>query len=180
MHEGIIEVIRDKSSEKCDLTGSFISDEHVPELCKFLRECPHKQVVILDRTNIRNATTELAKLPLKRLSLRQTNVNDESVKVLCHSSIPDIDVGRANLTEAGGRLIAEHSKQTRMDVDYTQIPQDVEKLIKARIAANRKLKQEFQARKSIFATPEEAESDSAKAHAIANGDARRNSTGKKL
>lgn len=150
LHEGNIVIIEDKSSDVCNLTESDIKDEDVSLLCEYLVKNPHKKKVILDRTDIRNATHELSKLPLTKLSLRQTNIHDESIKDLCHSNIEFLDLGRTNLTNQSAAYMIEHARQTRICVDVTGIAKDMVLKINQRTQANKQKSSEELLRATLF------------------------------
>lgn len=169
LHEGHLEMLRDKS-EKWDLTGNNIYDSDVSEICKLLRENPHKKVLILDRTDIEKATSELAKLSLKKLSLRQTNISDESIKVLCHSDIGYLDFGCTSLKNEAADYIILHTKQTKIWVDGTNITKDKIQEINKRTESNKQKCGEELLRATLFGstTPKMAEKSSASVSNITN------------
>ena|ERR1700761_4383672 len=169
LHEGHIEMLRD-TSEKWDLTGNDIYDSDVPEICKLLRENPHKKVLILDRTDIEKATSELAKLSLKKLSLRQTNISDESIKVLCHSDIAYLDFGRTGLTNEAADYIIKHAKQTKIWVDATNISKDKIQEINKQTESNKQKSGEEMLRATLFGStiPKMAEKSSVSVSNITN------------
>lgn len=150
LHEGNIAVIEDKSTDTCNLTEADIKDDDVPLLCQYLAKNPHKKKIILDRTDIRDATAELAKLSLTKLSLRQTNVHDESIKVLCHINIEYLDLGRTNLTNKAADYMIAHSNQIKIWADVTNISKERIEEIKKRTENNKHKREESSLRASLF------------------------------
>lgn len=145
-----IAVIEDKSTDICNLTEADITDKDVPLLCEYLAKNPHKKKIILDRTEIRDATAEFAKFSLTKLSLRQTNVHDESIKVLCHSDIEYLDFGRTSLTNQAADYLIKHAKQTKIWVDVTNITPDKIQEINRRTESNKQKSGEELLRATLF------------------------------
>ena len=74
---------------------------------------------------------------MTKLSLRQTNVHDESIKVLCHSDIEYLDFGRTSLTNQAADYLIKHAKQTKIWVDVTNITPDKIQEINRRTESNK-------------------------------------------
>lgn len=150
LNAGNIAVIEDKTSDICNLIEADITDKDVPLLCEYLTKNSHKKKVILDRTDIRDATAELAKLSLTKLSLRQTNVHDESIKILCHSNIEYLDFGRTSITNNAADYIIKHAKQIKIWVDVTGITKDKIQEINKRTESNKQKSGEELLRATLF------------------------------
>lgn len=127
----------DSSIKEYSFTRRGLKDEDLPEIVKLLNQNSFIETLSLKDNSIRNPA-ELAKLSyVKSIDFSRNNLNGTGLlQLLQKKQFTHLDLYQNNLKEESGKLIAENTRQLRLNIERNPISKEIQAQIAAKITAN--------------------------------------------